>query len=70
MRAALSADMLGELIHILIAVLCPPIAVFMRVGLKSQFWLNLLLTLMAYIPGLVHAIWLLAQTSDRRLLTS
>jgi uncharacterized membrane protein YqaE (UPF0057 family) len=34
-------------------------------GLGTQFWLNLLLTLLFWLPGVVHAIWLIL--ADRGL---
>lgn len=56
-----------ELLRILLAVLCPPIGVFLRAGFTGHFWLSIILTFLGYIPGLVHAIWVLAQSSDVRL---
>lgn len=56
-----------EIFRILLAVLFPPLGVFLRVGLTVHFWLNLLLTFFGYVPGLVHAIWIIAQSSDHRL---
>ncbi len=61
--------MTTEIFYILLTVLFPPLGVFLRVGFGTQFWLSLLLTLLAYVPGLVHGIWLLAQTSEHRLVT-
>jgi uncharacterized membrane protein YqaE (UPF0057 family) len=63
------AAMTTEIFYILLTVLFPPLGVFLRVGFGTQFWLSLLLTLLAYVPGLVHGIWLLAQTSEHRLVT-
>lgn len=28
-------------------------------GLGTQFWLNLLLTILGWLPGVVHALWVL-----------
>jgi uncharacterized membrane protein YqaE (UPF0057 family) len=50
-----------DLIRILLAVLLPPLGVFLQVGLGGQFWLNILLTLLGYIPGIVHAVWIIAR---------
>jgi len=50
-----------DLIKILIAILLPPVGVFLEVGLKGQFWLNILLTLLGYIPGIIHAIWIISR---------
>lgn len=32
----------------------------MQVGFGAQFWINILLTLLGYIPGIVHAVWIIA----------
>jgi uncharacterized membrane protein YqaE (UPF0057 family) len=50
-----------DLIRILLAILLPPLGVFLQVGLGWQFWLNILLTLLGYIPGVVHAVWIIAR---------
>ena len=49
-----------DLLRILLAVLLPPLGVFLQVGLGLQSWLNIVLTLLGYIPGLIHAIWIIA----------
>ncbi len=48
-------------IDILISILLPPLAVLLRFGWTQKFWVNLLLTILGYIPGLIHAIWTIAQ---------
>ena len=50
-----------DLIRILFAILLPPVGVFLTVGIGGQFWLNILLTLLGYIPGIVHAVWVIAR---------
>lgn len=50
-----------DLIRIIFSVIIPPVGVFLQVGLGGAFWLNILLTLLGYIPGLVHAIWIIAK---------
>lgn len=50
-----------DLLKIIFAVILPPVGVFLEVGLKGAFWLNILLTLLGYIPGIVHAIWIIAR---------
>lgn len=49
-----------DILRIILSILIPPLGVFLQVGLGGQFWLNVLLTLLGYIPGLVHAIWVIA----------
>ncbi len=50
-----------DVLRIVVAILLPPLGVVLQVGLRGQFWLNVLLTLLGYIPGLVHAIWVIAR---------
>ncbi len=52
---------MNDLIRIIIAILLPPLGVFLQVGFGKDFWINILLTLLGYIPGLVHAIWIIAK---------
>ncbi|MGE4218775.1 MAG: YqaE/Pmp3 family membrane protein [Alphaproteobacteria bacterium] len=46
-----------DIIRIVLALFLPPVAVFLTVGLGLHFWLNLLLTLCFFLPGVVHALW-------------
>jgi uncharacterized membrane protein YqaE (UPF0057 family) len=50
-----------DLIRIIFAILLPPLGVFLQVGFGGHFWLNILLTLLGYIPGIVHAVWIIAR---------
>lgn len=48
-----------DVLRILLAILVPPLGVFLQVGIGFHFWLNLLLTLLGYVPGIVHAVWVI-----------
>ena len=50
-----------DLIRIILSVLIPPLGVFLEVGLGKHFWINILLTLLGYIPGLVHAVYIVTR---------
>jgi uncharacterized membrane protein YqaE (UPF0057 family) len=50
-----------DLIRIIFAILLPPLGVFLQVGIGPQFWLNILLTILGYIPGIIHAVWIIAR---------
>ncbi|NEP01699.1 MAG: YqaE/Pmp3 family membrane protein [Symploca sp. SIO2E9] len=52
---------MGDLIRILFAIFLPPVGVFLQVGFGTDFWINILLTLLGYIPGVVHAVWVIAR---------
>lgn len=50
-----------DLIRIIFAIILPPVGVFLQVGIGMHFWLNILLTILGYVPGIVHAIWIIAK---------
>lgn len=56
-----------DIIRVLLSILIPPLGVFLQVGLGPQFWINVVLTLLGYIPGVIHAIWVIydAEREDR-----
>ena len=47
------------LLKMLCSVFVPPLGVFLQVGFGVHFWLNLLLTLFGYFPGLAHAFYVI-----------
>ncbi len=50
-----------EFFKIIIAIILPPLGVFLQVGLGKHFWINILLTILGYLPGIVHAVWVVAK---------
>jgi uncharacterized membrane protein YqaE (UPF0057 family) len=50
-----------DLIRVLIAILLPPLGVFLQVGLGKHFWINIILTLCGYFPGIIHAVYIIAK---------
>lgn len=50
-----------DIIRIIIAIFLPPLGVFLQVGLGTDFWINLLLTILGYLPGIIHAVWVIAK---------
>ena len=44
------------ILKIILAILLPPVAVFLEAGLTTKFWINLLLTLFFFVPGVIHAL--------------
>lgn len=50
-----------SIIRLILAILLPPVGVFLTVGIGGAFWLNILLTILGYIPGIIHAVWVIAK---------
>ncbi|PYH42687.1 YqaE/Pmp3 family membrane protein [Aspergillus saccharolyticus JOP 1030-1] len=43
---------------ILVTLFIPPLGVFLISGCSPDFWINLLLTILGYLPGHIHAFYL------------
>jgi uncharacterized membrane protein YqaE (UPF0057 family) len=46
-------------IKIVFSILLPPVGVFLEVGVTGHFWLNILLTILGYVPGIIHALYVI-----------
>lgn len=53
-------------LRLVLSILIPPLGVFLTVGIGLHFWLNIVLTILGYVAGLVHAVWIIATRSQRR----
>lgn len=45
-----------KILMIILAILLPPLAVALKAGLGKQFLINLILTLIFWLPGAIHAL--------------
>jgi len=50
-----------SILRIIFAIILPPLGVFLTVGIKLHFWINILLTILGFIPGIIHAVWIIAK---------
>lgn len=46
-----------SLLTIVLCVLLPPVAVFMKTGLSGKLIINIILTIIGWIPGVIHALY-------------
>ena len=53
-------SLLGDILKIIVALFLPPLGVLLEVGLSLHFWLNIVLTLLGIVPGIIHAIYIIA----------
>ena len=53
-----------DVLRVILSILLPPLGVFLQVGLTAQFWINVILTVFGYIPGIVHAVYIIATRRD------
>lgn len=50
-----------DILRVLLSILLPPLGVFLQEGLGKHFWINVLLTILGYIPGIIHAVWVIVK---------
>jgi uncharacterized membrane protein YqaE (UPF0057 family) len=53
-----------DLLRIILALFLPPVAVFLTVGFGWHFWINILLTLLGLLPGMIHALWVVVKRKE------
>ena len=53
-----------DILRVICSIFIPPLGVFLQVGLGVHFWLNILLTLLGYFPGVIHALYVILKEND------
>ena len=48
-----------DILRIILAIILPPLGVFLQVGLSFHFFLNIVLTIIGFVPGIIHALWII-----------
>jgi uncharacterized membrane protein YqaE (UPF0057 family) len=47
----------NKILLIILAILVPPLAVFLKKGAGQDLIINIVLCFFLYIPGIIHALW-------------
>lgn len=45
------------IVLVILSILFPPLAVALKTGLSGTLVLNIILTIIGYIPGIIHALF-------------
>lgn len=54
-----------NLLRIALGILVPPVGVFMTVGFGTTLLINILLTVLGWLPGSIHALWVIVKHEER-----
>jgi uncharacterized membrane protein YqaE (UPF0057 family) len=54
-----------KLVRFALGVLLPPVGVFLTYGFSSTLVINILLTLLGWVPGIIHAVWAIAKHEEK-----
>ncbi|KAK5135854.1 plasma membrane proteolipid Pmp3 [Meristemomyces frigidus] len=49
----------SDIIKIILAIFLPPVGVFLERGCGADLLINILLTILGYIPGIIHALYII-----------
>ena len=51
----------NKLVLIIVSLLLPPLAVFLKKGVGKDLAINVLLCILIWLPGVVHALWVVTR---------
>ncbi|WP_019508625.1 YqaE/Pmp3 family membrane protein [Pleurocapsa sp. PCC 7319] len=54
-----------KLLQLIASILLPPLGVFLTVGFGSAFIINVILTFLGIVPGIIHALWIYSKQTDK-----
>jgi uncharacterized membrane protein YqaE (UPF0057 family) len=53
-----------SLLKLVLSILIPPVGVFLTTGVSTALIINIVLTLLGWVPGVIHALWILSKASE------
>ncbi|PQE22982.1 Plasma membrane proteolipid 3 protein [Rutstroemia sp. NJR-2017a BBW] len=68
--SASSSSSQADVFAYIIAIFLPPVAVFLKTGLGADFVINICLTILAWIPGVLHAWYVISKNDPARVRTT
>ncbi|NUN66207.1 YqaE/Pmp3 family membrane protein [Pseudanabaena biceps] len=55
-----------KLIQIILGIILPPLGVFLTYGFSTTLLINIGLTILGWIPGIIHAVWAISKHQDQQ----
>ncbi|MFC3092957.1 YqaE/Pmp3 family membrane protein [Alteromonas sediminis] len=49
-----------NIVNLILAILLPPLGALLQVGFSKHFFINIILCILGWLPGVIHAVWLVA----------
>ena len=53
------------IINVIASILLPPLGVFLTMGVSQALLINIVLTLLGWVPGIIHALWIISRKSEQ-----
>lgn len=52
-------------LNVVLAIVLPPVSIFLNEGVSATLFINILLTIVGWVPGSIHAVWVLSKRGER-----
>lgn len=52
-----STEKIVSILILIASILLPPLGVALKHGISRDFWINLILTIILFVPGVIHAVY-------------
>ncbi|MGB3694787.1 MAG: YqaE/Pmp3 family membrane protein [Spirulinaceae cyanobacterium] len=53
------------ILRIVLGILLPPLGVFLTSGVSTALLINVLLTVLGWLPGSIHAVWVIVKQGEK-----
>lgn len=54
-----------KLLQYALAIVLPPVAVLMTYGISTTLLINIGLTFLGWVPGIIHAVWAISKQQEK-----
>uniref|UniRef100_B8HSV6 Stress induced hydrophobic peptide n=1 Tax=Cyanothece sp. (strain PCC 7425 / ATCC 29141) TaxID=395961 RepID=B8HSV6_CYAP4 len=54
-----------KMVKLLLGFFIPPLGVFLTTGVGPTLLINILLTVLGWLPGSIHAVWVIAKHEQK-----
>jgi uncharacterized membrane protein YqaE (UPF0057 family) len=54
-----------KILRLVLGIVLPPLGVFLTFGVGPTLLINILLTLLGWVPGSIHAVWAIAKHEEQ-----
>ncbi|MBW4511921.1 MAG: YqaE/Pmp3 family membrane protein [Scytonematopsis contorta HA4267-MV1] len=55
-----------KILRLLLGLVVPPLGIVMTVGVGPTLVINILLTLLGWLPGSIHALWVISKHDEMK----
>ncbi len=52
---------MNKILLIILAILLPPVAVFLKKGVGQDLIINIVLCVLFFVPGVIHSLWVITR---------